>query len=142
MANGNLGIKRKDLRPSAVIGIGVEENQKDRENEIQYPNFTIENKHIEAAGLEDVSPDDVVEFTVRARIQSVKKKSKQSKDIYDSDRVELEVQDISDVTMIESNEEDSEEKKDDDSKMGYDTSSMRKGGGSVSPKEAGVSLKK
>jgi hypothetical protein len=145
-ASGNMGIKRKDLEPqSALLAIGGSSDgkaEKDaRDNEVKYPSFDLTNKHIEAAGLTDVNPDDVVEFTVKARVQSVKKKSKQSKESYDSDRVELEVQNISDVTMLDQTEpEESDEDKDFEGRLGMKKSGISKGGGSMSPKTAGVKL--
>jgi hypothetical protein len=150
MATGNMGIKRKDLEPKSPFGgiaVAVEpgEADKQRGEEVKYPSFDLTNKHIEAAGLKDVNPDDVVEFTVKARVMSVKKKSKQGANDYDSDRVELEIQNISDVTMTESekpDDEESDEDKDLAGKMGFASAKgMKRGGGSVSPSQAGVKLK-
>ncbi len=145
MATGNLGIKKKDLDGGlgiAVMATDPEDRDKAEQEKIHYPSFTLTNKHIEAAGLKDAQPDEVYEFTVRARVQSVVKKGAGAPR-YDSNRCELEVQDISDVTMVEPEEgEDSDEKKDLDSKIGFDSKGMSKGRGSISPKSAGVALKR
>lgn len=143
MANGNLGIKQKDLDDSGIgiaIGMDPEDRDKERDNKIVFPSFNLTNKHIEAAGLTDAQIGDIYEFTARVKVDRLEKKSPDSKS-YGGNRVELEVQDISDVTQIEGDEEESEEKKDADSKLGFDTGGMRKGGGAMSPKAAGLKLK-
>lgn len=145
MATGNLGIKKKDLEDGSPIGIAVaapEDRDKEEQEKVHYPSFTLTNKHIEAAGLKDAAPDEVYEFTVRARVVSVKKKAKDGPR-YDDNRTELEVQDISDVTMTEGgdSEEDSEEKKDMDGRMGFDTGTLKKKQAPIGPKAAGLKLK-
>jgi hypothetical protein len=139
MSNGNMGIKKKDLKDNYPVAIAVsEDREKEEQNKIHYPSFSLTDKHIEAAGLKNANPDEVFEFKVRARVQSVAKKGAGAPS-YDSNRVELEVQDISDVTMIDGEEaEDSDEKKDLDSKLGFDSGAVKKkGAASISPKEAG-----
>jgi len=141
MAENNMGIKRKDLKPhAAAMLVGISDGEgKEAGNEVEYPRFSLSDKHIEAAGLDNAMPDEIVTFTVRARVQSVERKSKESRKSYDSDRVELEVQHISDVSVEpaegkESTAEDEETEK----AMGFKGAS--KGNGSLSPKGAGVKL--
>ena|ERR1700722_9819023 len=148
MAIGNLGIKQKDLDEHSGFGIAVETpsdpeaRRKEEGEKVKYPSFTLTNKHIEAAGLKDVNPDDTIEFTVRARVSSVEKKGKGAPS-YKDNRVELEVQNIDDVTMIEDADNgETPEKKSLDSAIGFDTGKMKKGGGSLSPSTAGVKLKR
>lgn len=137
----NLGIKKKDLDnlPSIAIAAGKEDDGDD----LKYPSFSLRNKHIEAAGLEDVNAGDVIEFTVKAKVSAKNAIAKGSSKSYDSDRVELEVQDISDVTKVESGEEpeESDEDKDFKGRMGFASKGVSKGNGSLSPKSAGVKLK-
>lgn len=148
MSNGNMGIKQKDLKNNVSLSpVGVPSDDAKRkeqlDNEIKYPKFRLEDKHIEAAGLTGVSPDDVIECTLRCRVEGVKRKSKTSKEMYDSDHVELEIQNVSDVTMIDSapEGEESDEDKDFNGRIGFAATGMKKGGGSIGPKAAGVKLK-
>lgn len=143
----NLGIKNKDLKNNvspSPFGVPSDDAKRKEEidNEVKYPKFTIEDKHIEAAGLTGANPDEIFEFTVRARVEGVKKKSPTSREYYDSDRVELEIQDISDVKMIDASEpEERDEDKETASKIGFSPKSIRKSGsGPMSPKTAGVKL--
>lgn len=138
---GNMGIKKKDLGGyHGMEAASAVRTDKDRGEEVHYPSFTLSDKHIEAAGLDNVMPDDVIEFTVKARVQSVQKKSKSKSPSYDSDRVELEVQDISDVTAIDAQEpEESDDEKTASKSLGFSAKAVKpSGGGAIGPRAAGI----